>query len=310
MPTYRLLPSGKVNAMVRLSGFPTKTRTFESKDQAAEWAINYEAALKTETVNNSLIFEKYLATQVGRGGYESTSYRLRNLSSLKSIPLIETKDIAEYRDKRLTLVSSSTVRLELQLLQRVIQYAYAELGISNLAPFELFKMPKANKPRDKIITQQQYSMLLNDVSLRIKPLVELAYESAMRRSEILSITKSCINWHDKTLLLDDTKNGHSRKVPLNKRAIQVLKEACSLTTGEILFNMKKQSVSKAFARSCNRLGFTELCFHSLRHTAITRYANKRINTMQLQVISGHRDIKMLARYTHIKAADIVHLMEE
>ncbi|EGT3593471.1 TPA: site-specific integrase, partial [Serratia marcescens] len=38
-------------------------------------------------------------------------------------------------------------------------------------------------------------------------------------------------------------------------------------------------------------------------------AEKGLNTIQLQCISGHKDITMLARYSHIKASSVAALME-
>ncbi|WP_445776600.1 tyrosine-type recombinase/integrase [Shewanella sp.] len=317
MPTYRKLPSGKINAMVRLSGFPTKSRTFDDRNLAEQWANSYEREIKSDyqiqlTSNISDVSKKYLeSVMVGRGGYESIYYRLKNLGARCAKPLgnITTQDLSALRNARLKEVSPSTVRLELQLLSRLLNFARMELGIANLNPFEDFKLPPANAPRSAILTQIQYQSLLADIAPKVKPILILAWETSMRRSEILSIKRSSIDWSSCTLNLQETKNGYSRDVPLNSRALQALREQLPLTDSDALFNLKPHSVSKAFKRSCERLKYTGICFHSLRHTAITRYANRGINTLQLQVISGHRDIKMLARYTHLKAADVAKLMD-
>ncbi|KVC62533.1 hypothetical protein WI72_09960 [Burkholderia ubonensis] len=63
-----------------------------------------------------------------------------------------------------------------------------------------------------------------------------------------------------------------------------------------------------FARLVKRCELDNLHFHDLRHTAITRYARLGMNPIQLAVISGHKDIRMLARYTHLKADELVSVM--
>jgi len=314
MPTYRKLPSGKINAMVRLAGHKTQTKTFIHKEDAVEWATQLESELKrSDTTSHTItaVSSKYLKTMQGRGGYESLTNRLDNIAKVITIPLSEITSVhlADYRNKRLTEVSSSTARLELQLLSRVLKFAKVELGLQHLNPFEDFKYPKANAPRDVILSEFDYRRVLRDVSPSVRPVVELSWETSMRRSEILSISRSSINWKTRTLKLTCTKNGYERDVPLTTRAVEVLKEQYELTGAERLFNMQPHSISKAFKRSCNRLGIKDVCFHTLRHTCITKYARRGINTMQLQVISGHRDIKMLARYTHLKAEDILHLLD-
>ncbi|HDR9805844.1 TPA: tyrosine-type recombinase/integrase [Burkholderia cenocepacia] len=63
-----------------------------------------------------------------------------------------------------------------------------------------------------------------------------------------------------------------------------------------------------FARLTKRCELDNLRFHDLRHTAITRYARLGMNPIQLAVISGHKDIRMLTRYTHLKAEELVGAM--
>lgn len=307
MATYRLLPSGNINAMIRPKGQKAITKTFRTKAEAeAEaWVSQVEGH---SLIAGSLAHcsNLYLNTLKGRGGTEATTYRATNL--IKGLPLqakeITLKHIAAYTQERQTLVSDSTIRLELQLLSRILKFNH----LPNI--LEGYKLPRAGKPRELVIDPIQYQMILNDIAPKIAPLVVLSYETAMRRSECLSITTECINWQSKTLRLTDTKNGFDRDVPLNSRALAVLKQAASLVQDGYLFKSKPYTVSQAFRRSCDRLKLPKaLCFHSLRHTAITRYANRKLNTLQLQAISGHRDISMLARYTHIKASDLVCLLE-
>lgn len=305
MATYRLLPSGNINAMIRPKGQKAITKTFRTKAEAEAWVSQIEGY---SLIAGSLAHcsNLYLTTLKGRGGTEATTYRATNL--IKGLPLqakeITLKHIAAYTQERQTLVRDSTIRLELQLLSRILKFN----RLPNI--LEGYKLPRAGKPRELVIDPIQYQMILNDIAPKIAPLVVLSYETAMRRSECLSITTECINWQSKTLRLTDTKNGFDRDVPLNSRALAVLKQAASLVQDGYLFKSKPYTVSQAFRRSCDRLKLPKaLCFHSLRHTAITRYANRKLNTLQLQAISGHRDISMLARYTHIKASDLVCLLE-
>jgi integrase len=47
-----------------------------------------------------------------------------------------------------------------------------------------------------------------------------------------------------------------------------------------------------------------LRFHDLRHEAVSRFFEKGLNMPEVAAISGHRDPRMLMRYTHPKAAAI------
>ena len=45
----------------------------------------------------------------------------------------------------------------------------------------------------------------------------------------------------------------------------------------------------------------DLRFHDLRHEATTRLFELGLNVIEVGAITGHKDLKMLNRYTHLKA---------
>ncbi|MBK0091984.1 site-specific integrase, partial [Erwinia sp. S59] len=247
-----------------------------------------------------------------RGGYEAIMYKLNTLSRyFDNIPIdsITSEAVAGYRSKRMELVAGSTVRLEMQLLSRVLRWASAEKGVNCEDVVQPVKLPPPGKPREKIIEPLEYQMLLDVISPRIKPIVILAYETAMRRGEILSVRPDMVNFRLRVIHLTETKNGESRDVPLSSVALSLLKDLCDGRDGnQMLFPYVDYTVSQAFRRAAKRIKLSDVCFHSLRHTAITRYAEKGLNTIQLQCISGHKSIGMLARYSHLKASSVADLM--
>ncbi|MGB5198972.1 MAG: tyrosine-type recombinase/integrase [Sedimenticolaceae bacterium] len=42
----------------------------------------------------------------------------------------------------------------------------------------------------------------------------------------------------------------------------------------------------------------------MRHEATTRLFEKGLNIMEVASITGHKDLSMLRRYTHLKAEDL------
>jgi integrase len=57
----------------------------------------------------------------------------------------------------------------------------------------------------------------------------------------------------------------------------------------------------AWKRLAKRARLEDLRFHDLRHEAISRFFEKGLN---VALISGHRDPRMLFRYTHPRAEDV------
>ncbi|WP_428685390.1 tyrosine-type recombinase/integrase [Reyranella sp.] len=45
-------------------------------------------------------------------------------------------------------------------------------------------------------------------------------------------------------------------------------------------------------------------FHDLRHEAISRFFEKGLSVPEVALISDHGDIRMLMRYTHLRAETV------
>ena len=72
-----------------------------------------------------------------------------------------------------------------------------------------------------------------------------------------------------------------------------------------LFSYSLRGLSGAFLRLCRRIGIDNLHFHDLRHEATSRLFEKGLNPVEVATITGHKDTRMLMRYTHLKAEDLV-----
>jgi len=71
------------------------------------------------------------------------------------------------------------------------------------------------------------------------------------------------------------------------------------------FTYSLRGLSGAFLRLCRRLSIDNLHFHDLRHEATSRLFEKGLNPVEVATITGHKDTKMLMRYTHLRAEDLV-----
>ena len=60
----------------------------------------------------------------------------------------------------------------------------------------------------------------------------------------------------------------------------------------------------AWERLRRRAGLEDLRFHDLRHEAISRFCELGLTLAEVALISGHRDYRMLARYTHLLPMDL------
>lgn len=125
----------------------------------------------------------------------------------------------------------------------------------------------------------------------------------MRRSEILNIRENDINWSLNTLRITNTKTHTARTIPLPNKAIRLLR-SMSVNIDGTYFSIKADSASQAFKRAFDKTGINNLRFHDLRHEATTRFFECGLNVMKIATITGHKDLKMLNRYTHLRAETI------
>lgn len=146
---------------------------------------------------------------------------------------------------------------------------------------------------------------------------DLALETAMRLREIYTLTLDQIDLDRRTIFLDRTKNGSKRQVPLSSVALAALRPVVA-AGGERLFPLfwngdlaKKnllQTTSKLSGRwrTVARLAkCDDLRFHDLRHEATARlYERTTMTDLQIAKITGHKDLKSLARYSNLRGSDL------
>jgi integrase len=125
----------------------------------------------------------------------------------------------------------------------------------------------------------------------------------MRQGELVGLRWEHIDLTRQIAHLPDTKNGESRTVPLSSTAISVLR---SLPNGtcHVFPGLTTEAFKRAYIRAVRRAGIENLRFHDLRHEATTRLFEKGLNIMEVASITGHKDLRMLRRYTHLKAEDL------
>ena len=133
----------------------------------------------------------------------------------------------------------------------------------------------------------------------------------MRRSELLRIKRSHINFSKQTLEIGLTKTGKPRTIPLSSRALNALKEQLRASEKVIpmeeqpMFQIPGSRLFKDFQKLREKIGMIDFRWHDLRHEATSRLFEKGLNLMEVASITGHQDLKMLKRYTHLRAEDLV-----
>jgi integrase len=134
----------------------------------------------------------------------------------------------------------------------------------------------------------------------------------MRRGEVLALTWPNVDFENRVAFLPITKNGEPRRVPLSTEAIETLQSIRESVWREkaLVFPTTANAVRLAWQRAKRRAGVENLRFHDLRHEAISRFFELGLSVPEVSLISGHKDARMLFRYTHLKAENVAKKIEE
>lgn len=325
MASIKKTRTGTYHCQVRIAGFKARRKTFQSREEATAWASEQEFALRRAiaerttpaTLGDETLRElglQYCRTMLrGKSSEYQTTRRIERMATHFPQPFKEiTKwDVNNYRITRLQTVSTTTCRHELVLINRLFRWVKREFLIDIDNPCEHVAFPKPRKPRDKVVEEHELKLLMKHLPPAVVPVVELAYETAMRRSEIVNLRVKHVHLNQRIVSVVDGKEG-DRSVPLSTRATEILRtvmEGCYSSESR-LFPMATATVSQAFQRARDQAGLSkDIRFHQLRHTRCTLVARKGFNQAQMMVVTGHKDIRSVQRYTHLNAADVVKLLD-
>ena len=327
---------GKFQVRVIRKGHRALSKTFTNRGDAVKWARATEVEIErgaiptgTGSVTLADAITRYRQERTPHKKGARSEYYLLDVwarSSLACIPLnrIRPAQIAKWRDARTAAgASSQTVRNHLTALSSIFQAAITEWGHDELSnPVRRIRRPPPPRPRTRRVTPEEIEAIKKHTESEDLPdLVDLAVETAMRLGEVVALTAGSVNLKSRTVTLSDTKNGHSRVVPLSQRATTILRAriASASEYDSRLFPITAHAATVAFRRAVARARRTrgvelstshrdtylnDLRFHDLRREATSRLFEQGLSVMEVSSVTGHRVLEMLRRYTSLQVKDI------
>ncbi|MEC7819153.1 MAG: site-specific integrase [Pseudomonadota bacterium] len=302
---------------IRRKGFAPRYRSFESHAAAARWAREQESIIdqglgrgndrEVARISIKQLLERYsLEISSKKKGVETEQLRIKKMQDAPFAELRATDltpaVIASYRDARLEIVKPSTVRRELGILRSALEVARREWAIPlSHNPVKMIALPAANDARERRLSADELKRLSAAIGKgrnpHLQPLLTIALETAMRRGELLKLTWPDIDLVARKAVIRDTKTGTDRTIPLSKIAAATL-SALPCKLGRV-FPITANALRQSWARACKRSNVDNLRFHDLRHEAVSRLFELGLSVPEVALISGHKDPRMLFRYTHL-----------
>ncbi len=235
--------------------------------------------------------------------------------------------------------SPTTVNKELTLLSSIFRMAKKErVAKSNPCedvPRSVRKKIPARYRRNRYLSWSEEVELFKSGLIgqrdHLRPLVRLAIWTGMRRGELLRLEINHVNLSKTSrtftvkgerivlesnwLLIEKTKNGKPRRIPMSKTVRNTLQILCSDVTsdGYVFGNPTTGShvkdIKHGFRGACVAAGIEDLTFHDLRHTWSTRAAECGVTETVRRDILGHSSSTMTGDYTHSTPESQIAAME-
>lgn len=224
-----------------------------------------------------------------------------------------------------------------ELGQRSVQYAYGVLSRAlnqavklrvisqNVAQF--VDAPRVEKKQKRALTSDEVKRLLAAVrGHRLEWLYHIAVTLGLRKGELVELRWADVNWDAATLTVQSGKTPAAhRTLPLDiaykagaPTLLTVLRDhwqhqiaeraALPLTWQEHGYMFPSEVGTKLLARNLyrhfkgvlRRAGLPDVCFHDLRHTALTLLAMRKAPPAVVQAIAGQTTPGLaLQIYTHV-----------
>lgn len=239
---------GKVHfrVKIRLKGYPPQTSTHERLTDARRWAQATEVAIREGRHFKTAEAKKHTLTELIDRYIEDVIPQKKDRTK-QGAQLLWWKEglgsyllsditpalIAQKRDElskgitpRGSQRSPSTVVRYLAVLSHPFSIAVRGWGRIDDSPMRKVSKPKEARGRVRFLDQTEREHLLQcckeSQNCHLYPVVMIALSTEMRYGEIMNLTWSDIDFSRRRIVLQQTKNGERRSVPIVGQALATL----------------------------------------------------------------------------------------
>ncbi len=330
MATIRKLKSGSYQAMIRLSGLKSITKSFPTKTQAKEFARKVEGNAKLaqmlgDPLTNGLTLSKLIHSYMEQ--YNGKDYSIvHNLNwwdqeyghykvsqFTDNIVRQAINHLMEHGRKGKSMKPQSTNRYKSNL-SSVFKYAKNKFGIKE-NPCKLVDSQKESKGRKRHLSQEEQKALLGACKAskwdKLYLFCLMAISTGARKGELQKLKWADIDFINQIAFCGDTKNGDDKTLPLTPAVGQELKQH-RIIGNQLIFaserNPKRPLDFRAYwGKALIQANIPEydlkynekIVIHSMRHSFCSTLANNGAELQDIAALAGHKSIQTTIRYIHV-----------
>lgn len=259
----------------------------------------WQTTAKRQQKDNRSRYQRHL-----RPRFENTP-----LSGISSLDLENMKDELIKEG-----FAPATVKHCLVLVRQMINKAIAWDLYAGENPIKKVTMPKVHNRRERFLTVEESSILLNEVqkvSPQLHDICLLSLHTGMRAGEILNLKWIHIDIENGLIHVADSRSGRARKAYMTETVKALFRRRGPGKPEEFVFTKldgeRMNDISNPFTKVVKGMGFNEgiedprqrVCFHTLRHTFASWLALQGTPILTIKELLGHQTLAMTERYSHL-----------
>ncbi len=340
MATYSKLPSGTWRVQVRRKGRYISETFLKRDDARrwateAEGRID-RGEVPTPSRSARLrtfgeLIDLHIADMksVGKAPRRSKAATLKMLKTRlggKKIVQLDRQLFIDFGRRRATEgAGPMTLSIDIGAIKLILSHAAAVHGLTvsveaiDMARLALKRLGLIGKgvERDRRPSDEELERLIHHFdekprqTIPMGAVIRFAIATAMRQEEIFKVVWDDYAARTKMLTIRDRKDprektGNDQRIPLlsitgfDPVALIEGQRPSRTNADSRIFPFNHRSAGTAFTRACKALGIANLHFHDLRHEGTSRLFEAGFQIQQVALVTGHKDWKMLQRYTHLR----------
>lgn len=190
------------------------------------------------------------------------------------------------------------------MLSKAFNLAFKEWEWISVDPVSKVPKEKENNERDRWLTDEQERRLLENAPQWLRDIILFDLHTGLRQGELLPLQWDRVNLFRRTIIIQESKSGKPRTLPLNQIAFDILEARSKIRNirndlvfvSNAGFKIDRHNLRRAFNIAIKKAGIHDFHFHDLRHTFATRLAQRGIDIYKISKLLGHHSIEMTQRY--------------
>ena len=252
---------------------------------------------------------EYLAWQKDRQrAYGRTANMVDHLTGYFGMTVLSDFTVQMVESWQTHMLAKKYAPASVNRYQAVLKHMFSKAAEYGYVPPEVnqavhsVRLLRLSNQRLRYLTPGEADKLLAACADHLRPIVQTALLTGMRREEVLGLRWSQVDMDNRLIMLDVTKSGERREIPVSASLLTLLTMQAKHARGPWVFHdhgRRYGSVKKSFATAVSDAGLSDFRFHDLRHTFASNLVMAGVDLRTVQDLLGHKSLAMTMRYAHL-----------